>query len=394
MSVINFDNAGGITIEPNGYDAFINGNNAAFGTVPSISSTNRELLQSILDDGNAVEFGAGIYPFDGEIVLGGKFDLRGAGRGETLLWAPQSHFMHYTTGGATYPRLKELTIEASGNVLRANGWSVNAIHGLLAEDCAFVSYHDHAFETDKSTAGGTGCPIYGSKFSNVGVYAGPGKAAFYEWQSGSNVFDNVVDQHYYFRQKTINKKGAMKALFWNCTVHRLCNSNISYSGMDYVYLFDKPGVMAWFGADNNLFEGNSFAFQSIVKAGTSNLFINTSNNRYLHNVAKENGHAYILFGGNIFIKECDSPAPLYDDGLTIRNQSNATIRAVSGLVDAGKTKRRLLVYEPMTWFDHTDRAHGTLTPVTEALADENHMSAMWDKYSSELSYFQVVKWPD
>lgn len=400
MQVLNFDDAGGLTVDQSEYDAFINANSATFGPVPTISSTNRTLLQSILDDGDAVEFGAGIYPFDGEIVLGGKFDLRGSGRGQTLLWAPQSNFLHYTTAGATYPRLKELTIEAQGNVLRTDAWAVNAIHGLVAEDAAFVSYAGHAFENDRTTTGGTGCPIYGSKFTNVGVYAGAGKAAFYEWQSGSNVFDNVVDQHYYFNSRNTNSKGIMKALFWNSTVHLFCNSNISYSGMDYVYFYDRPGSLAWFGAENNLFEGNSYSFQAIAKVSTSNFYLTTRGNRYLQNGARETGHHYILDNGNSYINECDSPSPIYEEHGNIRNRSNAPVYCVTGFLDVGQTKRRLAYFGPRSEARDGQRAPGRLIPVPgqpapdkATTAAEMQMSDMWTKYGEEIGYMQRMEWP-
>lgn len=395
MAVVNFDEAGGLTVSQADYDAFINGNDATFGPVSaavlSAGAVNRQILADAIADGDAVKFGAGIYPFDAAVEIGREFDLRGGGRGETLLWSPQAHFLHYTSGGATYPRFSRLTVEAQGNVMRANGWSVNAIHGLLAQDCAFVSYGDHAFETDKTTAGGTGCPTYGSRFTDCGIYAGAGKAGFFEWQSGSNVFDNVVDQHIYFNKRWTISKGTMRALFWNTNVHLWCNSNISYAGMDYVYLVDRYGLY-WLGLRDNLFEGNSHSFQAIAKVSTGNFHLDAAGNRYLQNSARETGHHYIFLTGNSHIRSSDSPTPLYSENMAIRNMSHATVRAVSGLVDAGNTKRRLMVFGPEAWFSASDYAPGTLTPATEALADEIHMGAMWDKYTGQISYVQRTQW--
>lgn len=399
MTVVNFDEAGGLTIDRAGYDAFINGNNATFGAVPQISGTNAALLEQILADGNAVQFGAGIYPFNREVQLTRQFDLRGAGRSQTLLWAPQSHFLHMVGGGATYPVLQDLTIEASGNVLRTDAWAVNAIHGLSARDAAFVSYADHAFENDRSQTGGTGCPNYGSKFLNVGVYAGAGKAGFYNWQSGSNVFDNMVDQHTYFANGWCNKKGIIKALFWNTTVHRLCNSNISYAGMDYVYLWDRPSAMTWFGADGNLFEGNSFSFQAIAKCTTSNFFLNVSGNRYLQNSARETGHHYIFANGNTYVGECDSPSPIYEENGNIRNISDAPVYCVTGLLDSGKTKRRLSYFGPRALARDGAKAPSRLIPVPgqpmpdkATTAAEMQMLDMWQKYGDEIHYMQRTEW--
>ena len=380
------------------YNTFINGNNATYGAVPTISTKNRTILDRLIKSGYPVQFGIGIYPFDAAIILSAhNFYISGVDRNTTLLWAPASSFLSYTSGGATYPYIKDIRIEAYNSVLKTQGNTVNAIHGLVLRDSFFTSYADHTFWNDYSIAGGTGCPIYGSKILNTHVYAGPGKGCFYGWGSGSNVFDNVCDLFIFFNGININRKGIANALFWNSNVRSYCNSNISYAGLNYVARFDRSSTLNYFYANNNVFESNTNSFQAIVKAddSLSNLFFGLVNNFYIGNVAKENGYAYILTNGNTYVQHMEANATINSNsavlyGNNIRNFSDQYICAVTTKTDTSGTQYRLVYYEP-----HSADSDSLLPPISSLLtpsanlADLVGMRNIYDADSANISFIQV-----
>lgn len=391
----------GIQANPADYAAFINGASATFGPVPTIAAVNSLLLQALLDEGHAVRLGPGIYPFDAEIELSRHLDIRGAGRGQTLLWFPQSRAFNVASVGMIYPRIKDLTIEASGNVLRIDAAEINGVHGLLIEDAALVSYADHAIMSDKSGVppGDDPAPMYGARFTNVGISAGPGKAATFEWQSGSNVFDDVVDQHLFFDGSQTTAKGVMRAFHWNTDVHLHRNSNLCYGGMDYFYLFEKPGFPAHLGMDGNTFEGNAHAFEAICKTEVDNFYLTARFNKYL-TTPHENGHHFIFNNLNTYVVEEDCPTALYDTKISIRNIGPKPVRAVSGLVDpvAGpQVSRRLMYYGPEAYSRDLTVAPQTFTyrwatADFQAAVTAAHMNAEATRYGAEVSGMQVREW--
>lgn len=373
------------------YNTFINGNNATYGAIPTISSTNRTILSMLLNSasGFEVQFGAGIYPFDAAISIGGEFRIVGLDRSKTLLWAPNSSFISMTVGGATYPYIKQISIEANNNILYTKSNTVNAIHGLLLYTSFFISYADHVFYNDNTVAGGTGCPIYGSKILDCAVYAGPGKGCFAFWGSGSNIYDNVVDHFIFFNGRGTNKKGIQLALFYNSNARDYCNSNISYSAMDYVAYFDRPSALFYFNMHNNVFEVGTFAFEALIKvdAPSSNLNLDIGSNQYIGNTAKENGYSFILLAGNTYLRNIDDNVVLYGD--TIRNYSSQYVRVVTTKTDSAGTKYRLVYYEPYS-SDETGNSAGTLATPSTALAELVGMSSIYAADSANISFIQIV----
>ncbi|PHP27992.1 hypothetical protein [Limimaricola cinnabarinus] len=372
------------------YDAFINGSAATFGPVPAIGTKNRTILLMLLQNKHRVRFNGGIYPFDAEIVPGNNsYFFEGQSRDETLLWCPNGNFLHYTAGSAVYPHMKNLTVEAQGSVLLTDAWSANAIHGTLYDQCFFISYGSHCFHNDYSTAGGTGCPIYGSKILNCAVYACAGKGGFFGWQSGSNVYDNVPDRHLFFNGQGTAKKGAMKAIFWNSNVRDYTNSNIAYAYIDYVAYYDRNFYLFNFRATKNIFESNTGSFKAIVKTSgipNSNLFLDTRFNQYVNDVAKENGHQYILTEiGNVYLQGTDSPTPLY--GSSIRNYSDQYVKCITPLLDASQTKYRLRSLCPHS-HEGVRSTYSRLLAATAEHADLAGMKDYFDADSANISYVE------
>ena len=372
------------------YNTFINGNSASFGTIPSISDVNRTILTMLVAQGHAVCFGGGIYPFDDECVVTTQFKISGVSRNTTLLWCPNSNLFAYYTVGATYPYFKNISVEVNNSVIYTQAWTVNAIHGLVMEDSFFISYADHTFYNDKTTSGGTSCPIYGTKVQNCAVYAGAGKGCFKEWSSGSNIFDNVVDQFIYFNGQATNAKGITKAIFWNSSARMYCNSNITYSGLDYIAYYDRASNLFNFAAYDNVFEAGTYSFQAIVKidAASSNLDLNIGRNNYIGNVSKENGYPYILLAGNTYLRGMTDAVVLY--GNTIRNYSDSYVRSVTTLIDSGATKYRLAYYEPHS-SDETGNSASSLATPTSTLAALVGMSSIYAADSANISFVQVTK---
>lgn len=388
---VKFDWFGSEKANPADYDIFINGSSETFGSIPSIGTTNRDTYSILLAAGYAVDFGEGIYPFDAEVSAASTFFIRGAGRLKTLIWCPNSNFMHFSTSvGAEYPSIKDITIECSGSVILTEAHLVDAIQALILENSFFVSYASHTFWNDFTVAGGTGCPIYGSKITQVGVYAGPAMGCFYGWGSASNVFDNMVDLDKYFNKQNTNDKGITKALFFNSNVRDLCNSNISYSGLEYVYLTDRATTLNTFNAHHNSFETNANSFKAICKCDndTSNIYIDTHSNRY-NGVMTELGYHYIFITGNTYIKSTDSPTPLY--GNNIRNLSDQFVRARTTLIDSGGTKYRLIYFEPRSSLDEGTHVAGKLMTPTLDLATLMGMESDFIADSSIISFLQHYK---
>jgi len=369
--VINFDWFDNEQSTKTELETFINGNNATFGTVPTISDKNSTILQMLRDNNFSVYFGKGIYPFDIQIN-GGIKEIEGYNRRETLLWFPQS-IGFYMNSGSTYGSVKNITIESYGSVFQIEN---NAIfHGFLVQDSFLVSYSDHAINQISGL-------IYGSKFENVAVYGGEDKGGFYNMSSGSNVFHNVVDMHIYFsRTGVTNDKGVLKALFYNTSAREFSNSNISYAGLKYVIFIDIPGLY-YFTAHNCVFEANTHSFQAICKTDTSNFYINFYDNRYIGDVLQENGYAFILENGNTYVINMDNDILMY--GNNIKNQSALPIRNVSTLVDVGGTKYRLEYKMPKS-----SGGQQELFGANQDLADEYGFSDLYALDGANISNINV-----
>jgi len=371
------------------YDTFINTTNATFGAIPAIATTNRVIMQMLCDNRHAVRFAGGIYPFDAEITTDGEFYITGQSRSRTLLWCPNGNFLHFDAGGATYPYFREIAIECKNSVILSDAHTVNAIHGLQSTGCAFVSYEDHTFFNDDTVAGGTGNPIYGTKFLNCGVVAGTAKGCFYNWNSNSNIYDNTVDQHLYFNRQACHYKGIMKAILYNSSCRDFCNANISYSGFDYVFYADKASSLFHFAAHHCTFETNTFSFEAVAKidAGSSNLYFRAKDNFYVGTPA-ETGNHYIFLCGNVNLHESDSPTAIYSN--VIRNYSDQFIPYRTTLLDSGATKYRLGIAEPQNV-----KADGTQFG-TElhnlSVTDLSHFAGLEDIYaadSANISFLEV-----
>jgi len=373
------------------YDTFINGNNATFGAIPSISSKNRLILTMLIGASFPVDFGVGIYPFDASSSITSYFNIFGASKRSTLLWCPNSHFLEFLAGGATHPTFRDIRVEAENQVLYTKANTVNAIHEIVMEDSFFLSYNDHAFWNDATIAGGTGCPIYGAKVFNCAVYAGAGKSGFNGWGSGSNIYDKLSDMHYYYNGFTTSNKGIMSALFYNSSVKKFTNSNLAYAGMDYVFLWDKANSIPQFHALNNVFEENTNSFQAICKvdASTSNVFFTARGNTYIGDVSKESGFAYILHAGNAHIFHVDSPMPISSTN-TIRNRSESQyVRSVTQLIDSGATKYRLAYDEPNTFSESGVQAGSRLLTPTTDISELVGMEDIFAGDSANISFIQI-----
>lgn len=378
------------------YLTFINPGQPTYGAIPKISATNRTIYRMLLDLEYPVKFGMGVYPFDAELSIKHDFKINGAGKAVTLLWAPNSNFFNFEEAkGSFYPYINDITIEADGNIIRTTGWITNAIHELVIENSHFISYNNHAFYNDKTTAGGTGTPIYGTKVTNSAVGAGDGFSGFAGWQSASNVFDAVHNNFQYFaggNPAKLAEKGTMLALFYNSNVLSYTNSNISYGALEYVYVVDVAGLYSFY-AYHNIFEKTPVSFQAIVKtSNVSNFRLRTRGNQYIDRnepdaTARETGYHYILNGGNIYVDESDSPTPLF--GSNIRNRSNEFLRVVTNNIDSGGTKFRLEYHEPKSvnadGTSTTNRLYGKSTE----LADLFGMRDIYDANIADISYFSV-----
>lgn len=369
------------------YTTFVNGNNATYGAVPSIAATNRTILKMLIDNGHEVCFGAGIYPFDAELSITGRFRIRGVSRSETLLWAPASNLLHYSSGGATYPAFRDITIEANGSIVLTDAWTTNAIHGFVMERSFFISYADHCFQNDYSTAGGTGCPIYGCKITECAVFAAAGKGGFFGWQSGSNTFDNIVDHHMFFNGVGTRYKGTMKAIFYNSNVRKLTNSNIAYSAFDYAFYWDRASSLVRFNAFDNVFETNTNSFKAIARidSGGSNFYLASRGNQYIGSPTES--YHYICNAGNTYVYEMDAPTPVY--GSATRNLSaTQEVKIVTGLIDSGGTKYRLGLKEPRGIFSGNSQA--VLLTANATNAALIGMSAQYAADSANISYIEVT----
>jgi len=375
------------------YDTFINGSNSTFGAIPTISDKNRIITKMLINNKFIIKYGLGIYPFDDEITLsagGGvnNFRLLGSGREKgTLLFSPNGNFLHFISGGSVNPFLMDICIEADGSVILTDAGTVNSIQALRAEDSSFRSYNNHCFFNDISITGGTGCPIFGTKFLECTVYAGEGKGCFYGWRSGSNIFDNVVDGNQFFNGVSVNSKGYIRAIFYNSNVRKLTNTNISYSGFDYVAYYDLAGLST-FNAYDNVFETANYPYKAILKTDASgiNLNLETKRNQYI-GTPSETGFHYIVTASNVNIKNgTDSPTPLF--GNNIRNQSPEYIRAVTTKTDSGGTKYRLAYYEPYSYLNG-NASSATLLTKSQETADQVGMGSYFAADSANISFIQV-----
>ena len=367
------------------YNTFINQNNPTYGAAPAITDANRVITKMLIDQEFPIKYGSGIYPFDAEVEISSRYHITAESRSKTLLWCPTSNFLNMTSRGADIPYIGDISIEANGNILRVQGWTVNAIQEPLYRNCNLISYAEHAFYLDTTTSGGTGAPNYGSKFENIFIYAGPDKACFYGFKSASNVYDNVCDSNFFFNRRSTNVKGTAKAMFWNCSMLDYCNSNISYAGLDYVYLYDEPNSLCFFAANNNVFEANTSSFQAIVKIDTANANIKCFGNQYTGDVSKENGYKFILKVGNCVIKSLD--IDVIPQAQNIRNQSPQTIKAVGFPIDSGNTKYRLTVYAPYS--GNVGPQVSSLITATQELADEYGFGNIYSADSANISNIQL-----
>lgn len=342
-------------ISDNRYKTFINGNNNSFGEAPEIPTTNTDILTKIISLGNII-FGKGIYPFSSEINLSSvtKFVFNGIGSQDTLLWFPSSNAINIATSyGGRFCRIYNLSIEANGNVIRLQS-PFYGMHGFRTDNCTFISYNDNAFHQDR-TSGSVTATMYGARFTNLQVYAGRDKSVFYNIGSNSNVYINVVDALYYFdRQSVVGRKGIMKALLENSSCLEFSNSNILYAGMKYVAYIEGISNLA-LKFNNCVFEGSGNAmvgedrkgFLNIIKYGGSVLasisYISFQSCAFVNSVY-DKGAMIDAEGGNIIIIEPENTANLtIADLTTLNNKSDAIIYAYTKKIDAGATKRRLVL---------------------------------------------------
>ena len=374
------------------YNTFINGANPTFGTIPTISSRNRLVLKNLIDDNTPISFGSGIYPFDDEITMasGIEFKIEGVSKNDTLLFCPNGNFIHYTAGGATHPYFKNIRIESKNSIVLTDAGTVNAIHAFNMSNVFAISYEDHTFHNDYTITGGTGCPIYGCKIEDSAFYCGDAKGMFYGWGSANNIFDNVTDLHYYYNGQNTNAKGIAKAIFYNSNAKKFCNSNIAYSGMDYVVYADRPSVLFTIGLYNNVFEYNTYSFQAIVKivVGSSNINLRVSGNTYI-GAAKENGYYYILQAGRQRFYEFTDDVPVYAD--SIENHTDDYIRYSTSLVDVGGTKYRISMSEPHTSSEDSTLLSSKLLTPSQETAESIGMGDIYSSDSANISYVQIKK---
>ena len=376
------------------YNTFINGTNATYGAAPTIANTNRTILQMLTDNRFRVVFGGGIYPFDDPVEITYRsFHFVGQSSEETLLWAPTSHFLFADSFGAAYCSFDRISIEADGAVLYTEKNNINAFHGLEARECNFISYSNHCFFNDPVPSGGGAGSLYGSVFVRCNVFAAADKAMFYEWVSASNVYDNVVEAYLFFNRVGTNSKGIPKAMFWNSNFLEYSNSNITYSGMDYLAYFDRAGLWRC-NARNNIFEADPSginSFEAIVKAetGTSNVHIDFSGNLYIGDTAKENGYSFILLAANVFVKNFDGLQPIMSDG--VRNVSDGYVQSVTRPIDSGGTKYRLVYSEPHSRDNAGNDGPSILKAATQELADVVGMGDIYTADSANISSVQITR---
>lgn len=338
------------------YSTFINGTNTEFGIVPQISDTNRLILKNHIDK-YIIKFGLGIYPFDDLIEINGNFKLKGIDTTKTLIWCPNSSFLYMSSGGALYPFIENISIEAYNNVLQTLGNKGNTIHGLLLNYVKCISYKDHVFYNNRSASSGTVCPIYGSKANFSQFYAGRDKGCFTNYVSASNIYENIVDAFTYFNGVSLNFKGIMRCLFWNSTVFEMRESNILYGGMKYVAYYDNEITPTHtFNARRCIFEGagntevaeERKGFLNIIKCDSaygsiSNFHIRIEDCQLVTNTFDE-GVAINLSGA---VANCyaNIPSDFYVYGTNgFYNTGENIVYAISKPLDVQATKRRLLIY--------------------------------------------------
>jgi len=356
------------------YNKFINRGGQGYGEIPNISDANSTILQMILDGKFSVQFGQGIYAFDKQIERGFR-SIKGYDKQYTLLWFPLSTAL-YADVGSTYATIDNLTIESKGECMITIGTAV--YHGLNVNNATFVSYEEDTFKQESGL-------IYGSKWTNVQVFAGIQKSCFSGLSSGSNVYHNVVDMHlFYSRIETTKSKGTIKAMFYNSSCRAYTDSNNSYAGMDYLLLIDAYGMFS-FTAYNNVFESQETSWQAITKVDTANFTFNFYDNNYIDLSGgvdpspRENGYQHIFLGGNNFIK--NYPQNIYSYGINVGNQSNNVVRNITPKIDANKTRYRLEYLEP-----NSSRGEQSLLPPTQENADKYGFSEIYEKDKDSISY--------
>ena len=373
------------------YDTFINGTEATYGAAPSISAVNRTILSMLITQRHRTQFGEGIYPFDDAVILNNArpFNLEGVERARTLLWAPNSPFLHCTQFGAQYCSFDKLTVESDGAVLLTDRGQVQAFHGIEARRCNFKSYSDHCFHNDRTVTGPFSNPMYDTLFHRCGVHAAADKAMFYEWDSGSNIYDDVVETFRFFNRVATNHKGIPKAMFWNSNAKVYKNSNITYSGMDYVFYADRSGLWRWTACDNVFeaaFDGNSFQAIARAETGSGNVHINFRDNLYILDTGLETGYPFVLLAANVFVYNFDGPKPIFSNG--VRNLSDNYVQSVTGLLDSGGTKYRLRYYEPHSRDSLGNDGASVTRAATQNLAD---MVGMGDIYAADSENISAVE---
>ena len=371
------------------YNTFINANDAAFGAIPSISDANRLIYKMLVDNSYTVQFGQGIYPFDDEIEVGNNtFYIMGEGRENTLLWLPQSNFLHYITGGALYPYIRNITIEAWGNVLLTDAHAVNGIHAPRLSNSVFISYSDHTFYNDATIPGGTGCPIYGGEFNNLSLHSGTDKGFFTGYGSGSNIYDNVVDMHKYFGDiYNTSAKNFPYAIFYNSSVKNYLNSNIVYAGLRYVFYANKVGTSFKFFASKNIFESGGGAYYAICKVENTLTFsLSVEDNGYI-GTPTENGYHYILDCPVTKVYNCDSPTFLKTPN--VKNYASYPIRSVTYPIDGGGTEYRLCVDAPFS-AEGEDFASQDVAVLNQDVADFYGFGDLYAAYPDSVSFIRIT----
>lgn len=328
------------------YSTFINSNNAEYGAAPTIESNNSKILKNLIQKGVPVKFLKGIYLFNEPVSISTTFKLRGNDAASTLLWFPKSRAIEYLQGGASNPYMFDLKIEALNEVIYTRAWTVNAFHAPHFERCSWVSYSADCFWNDNTTLGGTGCPIYGLMMTKCAICAPNDRMGINNWGSNSGIYNSVVDEFIFFNSVSINRKGIMNSLFFNCSCRLYCNSNITYHGVKFLLTLDEVrSSLCFFTIKDNVFEAIGSLEYIVNIQNWSNLSLVWDNNRLI-----SMGYDRIINTLPINLNlSGDSTISLIkgeSDFPINANDSASTIYSKSKLIHSNNTKRDIRIAYP------------------------------------------------
>lgn len=366
------------------YDGFINGNSAEFGEKPSISTKNRTILTNMLGSKYSITFGKGIYPFDNGISASiGSYILKGSGRNNTLLWFPNSS--GFTGLISTNSIIENIWIESEDSCITINTGTYP--HAPIFRDSAFISYNSTCF----NNLGGT----YGGLFENLLVYSNK-ESAFSTFGSNSNVFRNVVDSHVFFDGSNTNVKGYMFAMFYNCSCKEYTNFNVTYSGFQYLFYYNRNvDSLARISIHDGTLEMNYVDDTKFIRV------IHTEDSSNLWNLDISYFNVYRIGKGkdniDFYLRRCSNSLKFSraQEGITllastVTNESDYVIRAVTPNIDNQNTKKRILISMPHSGISMN--LYNNISQNVEIFKEYN-VPTEWYSDLDSISYLGILSSP-